>query len=132
MILCLTYSWLYFQMERPELFDRRTCRRIKEILFCLPMKLRCTHAIISREQQNTLWMSVIHPIFLFLLGKELRLRYKVHCYHRPRPGSSHTTKNAVLVELEKYGLQSENLPSMIGGTWKTKEFDEWLDSLMKD
>lgn len=86
----------------------------------MPMKLRFTHAIVSRQQQSGLWMSTIHPIFLFLLGKELRLRYKLHVISKEEDAHK---------ALEDYGLRWENLPQAIGGSLSTNPFNSWVQAL---
>ena len=124
------------QNELLEFFCRRTTRMIKDILNCMPMKMKVTHAIQKPVNQpvpssppsgttapapkeegqpassatavysSFSFQTMILPIFRFLLGKEFRLRFVVH---------DSVAEHKSYQVLEEYGLKRCNLPTILGG-----------------
>lgn len=128
------------QNELPEFFCRRTTRMIKEILNCMPMKMKVTHAIqkpvhapspSSNEKDisnggspqsnasaatslysSRSFQALILPIFRFLLGREYRLRFVVH--------DTVAQQDSYKI-LEGYGLNRSDLPTILGGYYHHRQ-----------
>mmetsp|Transcript_31625 Transcript_31625/g.57261 ORF Transcript_31625/g.57261 Transcript_31625/m.57261 type:complete len:323 (+) Transcript_31625:175-1143(+) len=95
----------------PQHFSRKHIKILYTSLRdCLPVKCRAVHAC-----HPTVVTDLMLPVIRQVMGRDLRRRWYKHC------GS----KGEVLQTLSEYGLEKENLPKKLGGTWARSL--EWID-----
>jgi hypothetical protein len=96
-------------------FDRLMSKHLAIIfLHCMPMKIKAFHLLTGSADGV---MSLILPSMKQVVGKECRLRMKVH--------SGNDDK--MLESLKPYGLTSRHLSDTLGGEFKYDDFVEWLE-----
>ena len=100
-----------FRINSPKQFDRvQTKMSAALIQEALPINLVCMHICHAPT-----FFNIVYPIMKFIMGKEIRLRTKMHS------GS----EEKVLQELEHYGIQRRLVLKSMGGGYDLK-VEEWL------
>jgi len=94
-------------------FDRILMKRMLDIDNAIPM---CTRAIHLCTGSGVSVLSLVAPVIKHLMGRRLRHRMVLHA-------GSDTEINQ---QMELYGLQKNNIPSILGGSFTLSDFDVWL------
>ena len=102
-----------FKTNSPKQFDRV---QSKLFLTCIreafPVTFVCAHFC----HAPSFFTMMIFPVVRFLMGQHMRLRTKLH----------NGSEEAVLLELETYGIQRHNVFKCMGGTLDMHHADAWL------
>lgn len=88
-----------------------------EILRTAPAKLKAIHHV---GRAKSTWSTLLIPIMLYMLGKELRRRSLTHNIISSNPSE-------VTALLTKYGLEPSSLPTSLGGEFTSTRYMQWLE-----
>ena len=100
-----------FRINSPKQFDRIQAKLfISSIRDALPLNMVCLHICHAPT-----FFNVVYPMLKFLMGKEMRLRVKIHS------GSDET----ILQELEQFGIQRNVILKSMGGRYEI-QIEKWL------
>ena len=96
-------------LEQDRKFDHMY---IQVMVNAFPMRCVAIHHVVSSRM-----VQYIVPFVLYLIGSELRPRYKCHVY-----------SCSIFDTLQTYGITRDMIPSYFGGNDDTYNYSEWLES----
>lgn len=89
----------------PERFNRKHYRKKLQLLYEVPIYIRSIHVCFAAFKSAA---RLLQPSILWMYGRNLRLRRKVH----------YGTSTVLALSLQECGLQPEGLPPCLGGTFQ--------------